>query len=275
LLLLTVALPVYAGASPTLSDKTSDSQIRSYAMAAFALADVIQTRYYIRLDSTVAGSETDHALLLDAARTQTDSQTAVIYGLQRETSELNGVTARSSITARVKDVGVTLSNATSQWIDSLAGAVQGTPAESNLERFPEVLQYQLKRLIVVPLRTDNDLLGLLTLGRLADSSFDPLAIEVAQRAGRLLTAVLERDSLQQKLLERKLVERAKGILQQRRKLSEEQAYLLLRNNSRRRRMLMVNLAKEIIESYVQRDMPPRVASGINVGVFALRGTPVV
>jgi AmiR/NasT family two-component response regulator len=67
----------------------------------------------------------------------------------------------------------------------------------------------------------------------------------------LLTAVLERDSLRQKLVERKLVERAKGILQQRRKLSEEQAYLLLRNNSRRRRMPMVNLAKEIIELAVQ------------------------
>jgi response regulator NasT len=52
-------------------------------------------------------------------------------------------------------------------------------------------------------------------------------------------------------LERKLVERAKGILQQRRRLSEEQAYLLLRNNSRRRRMPMVNLAREIIDVSVQ------------------------
>jgi len=34
-------------------------------------------------------------------------------------------------------------------------------------------------------------------------------------------------------------------------LSEEQAYHLLRNNSRRRNIPMVNLAKEIIEAYVQ------------------------
>jgi AmiR/NasT family two-component response regulator len=95
------------------------------------------------------------------------------------------------------------------------------------------------------------LLGLLTLGRPDSTGFDSAAIEVAQRAGRLLLAVLERDSLQQKLLERKLVERAKGILQQRRRLSEEQAYLLLRNNSRRRRMPMVTLAREIIDVSVQ------------------------
>jgi GAF domain-containing protein len=221
-------------------------------MAAFALQEIIPTRYYIRLDSTVAETDTDHAFLLDAVRLQTGSQTAVLYGFEAETSEVNAVAARSGSAARVKDVGVTLSHATGRWIESLGGPVQGRPAgEPDFERFPEVLQYQVKRLVIVPLRTQDNLLGLLTLGRSAETSFEPAAMDVARRAGRLLTAVLERDSLQQRLLERKLVERAKGILQQRRKLSEEQAYLLLRNNSRRRRMPMVNLAKEIIEIYVQ------------------------
>jgi transcriptional regulator with GAF, ATPase, and Fis domain len=152
----------------------------------------------------------------------------------------------------VKEVGVTLSDPTSQWIESLAGPAQGKPAaEPNFERFPEVLQYELKRLLVVPLRTEHHFPGLLTLGRTDSTGFDSAAIEVVLRASRLLVAVLERDSLQQKLLERKLVERAKGILQQRRRLSEEQAYLLLRNNSRRRRMPMVNLAREIIDVSVQ------------------------
>jgi hypothetical protein len=221
-------------------------------MAAFALQDIVQTRCYIRLDSSVAATESDHTLLLDAARLQTDSQTAVIYGFEPETWELIGITARSGNAARVKDLGVTLSHPTSRWIERLAGAVQGRPAtDPNFEKFPEILQYQLGRLLVVPLRTQSDLLGLLTLGRSADAAFDQPALELAERAGRLLTAVLERDSLQQKLLERKLVERAKGLLQQRRNLSEEQAYLLLRSNSRRRRMPMANLAKEIIELYVQ------------------------
>jgi GAF domain-containing protein len=227
-------------------------------MAAFALQNVSQTRYYIRSDSGAAETETDYALLLDAVRLQTGSETAALYEFQPETSEFNAITSRSSIGARMKDVGVTLSSTTSQWIGSLAGPTQGRPAaEPNFEKFPEVLQYQLKRLAIIPLRTENDLLGLLTLGRLIETTFEPADIEVAERAGRLLTAVLERNSLEQKLLERKLVERAKGILQQRRNLSEERAYLLLRDNSRRRRMPMVNLAKEIIESYVQQDVPRR------------------
>jgi hypothetical protein len=222
-------------------------------MAAFAFQDFIQTRHYIRLDSAVAETETDHALLLDVVKLRTDSQTAVIYAFQPETSELNAIAARSGIAARVKDVGVTLSPVTTQWIESLAEPVQGMPRnEPNFEKFPEVLQYQLKRLAIVPLRTDA-LLGLLTLGRAADTSFDEPSIEVAKRAGRLLTGLLERDSLHHKLMERKLVERAKGILQQRRRLSEEQAYLLLRNNSRRRRIPMAIMAREIIDACVSPD----------------------
>jgi two-component system, response regulator PdtaR len=221
-------------------------------MAACALQNIVQTRYYIRLDSSVAAAESDHTLLLDAVRLQTDAQTAVIYGFQQETSELSGFTARSGSAARVKDLGLTLSHPTSQWIERLAGAVEGSAAtDSRFEKFPEVLQYQLSRLLVAPLRAQNDLLGLLTLGRSTDTPFNRSALGVAECASRLLAAVLERDSLQQKLLERKLVERAKGLLQQRRNLSEEEAYLLLRTNSRRRRTPMVNLAKEIIELYVQ------------------------
>jgi GAF domain-containing protein len=218
-------------------------------MAAFAFQNVISTRYYVRLDSGLAGWETDYAFLLDASRSHTESQTAVVYTFEPETFEVNAIAVRSSIAARLKDVGVTLSGSTSHWLDSLANAVQGKPAaEPNFEKFPEALQYQVKRLAIVPLRTENTLFGLLTLGRASEDSFDPKEMDIAQRAGRLFTALLERDTLQQKLAERKLVERAKGILQQRRRLSEEEAYLMLRNNSRRRRISMATIAKEIIEA---------------------------
>lgn len=167
-------------------------------MAALALHPITQNRYYIRLDSSVAGRDTDHTALLDASRIHTDSDTAVIYRFQPETSELNAVAVRSSRAPRVKDAGVTLSRATSRWFEYLASLVQGTPStEANFERFPEVLQYQLKRLIVVPLRTEDEIFGLLTLGRFEDRAFDPPALEVAHGVGRVLTGLLERNSLHQ------------------------------------------------------------------------------
>jgi AmiR/NasT family two-component response regulator len=65
--------------------------------------------------------------------------------------------------------------------------------------------------------------------------------------------------MKRKLEDRKLVERAKGILMQRHALSEEDAYLRLRNDSRRSRRAMRDLAEQIIASEVkarQKELPP-------------------
>jgi uroporphyrinogen-III synthase len=61
-------------------------------------------------------------------------------------------------------------------------------------------------------------------------------------------ARLQEETLEMKrqLETRKLVERAKGILQQRYGLTEEDAYLRLRNESRRLRRPMKDLAEAII-----------------------------
>jgi len=56
----------------------------------------------------------------------------------------------------------------------------------------------------------------------------------------------ENARLTEELETRKVVERAKGILQQRFNLSEEDAYLRLRNQSRRLRRPMKELAEAII-----------------------------
>ena len=52
--------------------------------------------------------------------------------------------------------------------------------------------------------------------------------------------------LNRRLADRKLLERAKGLLQTRFRWTEEQAYLHLRNISRRRRTPMREIAQEVI-----------------------------
>lgn len=66
---------------------------------------------------------------------------------------------------------------------------------------------------------------------------------LAQENARLLE---ETQEMKRQLETRKLVERAKGILQQRYNLTEEEAYLRLRNESRRMRRPMRDLAEAII-----------------------------
>jgi AmiR/NasT family two-component response regulator len=58
----------------------------------------------------------------------------------------------------------------------------------------------------------------------------------------------ENARLLEELETRKVVERAKGILQQRHGITEEDAYLRLRNQSRRLRRPMKDLAEAIILS---------------------------
>jgi AmiR/NasT family two-component response regulator len=66
---------------------------------------------------------------------------------------------------------------------------------------------------------------------------------LAEENARLLQ---ETQEMRRQLETRKLVERAKGILQHRQSLTEEEAYLRLRNESRRLRRPMRELAEAII-----------------------------
>jgi uroporphyrinogen-III synthase len=70
----------------------------------------------------------------------------------------------------------------------------------------------------------------------------------------------ETQEMKRQLETRKLVERGKGILQQRYGLSEEEAYLRLRNESRRLRRPMKDLAEAIIlaEDLSRKSEDPRV-----------------
>jgi response regulator NasT len=56
------------------------------------------------------------------------------------------------------------------------------------------------------------------------------------------------DQLKSTLRERKLIERAKGILMSRRQLSESEAFRLLQRQSQDRRIPMAKLAESIIQS---------------------------
>lgn len=65
------------------------------------------------------------------------------------------------------------------------------------------------------------------------------------RSRHLNNRVLE---LEQRLTERKLIEKAKGLLMEKQKLSEEQAFRTMRNESMHRRISMAALADELLRS---------------------------
>jgi GAF domain-containing protein len=112
----------------------------------------------------------------------------------------------------------------------------------------------------VPLVSGGDLIGVINVHHRQPHSHtaDEIALLTfvgEQMGGAISKSLLseqnarlleETQEMKRQLETRKLVERAKGILQHRQGLTEEEAYLRLRNESRRLRRPMRDLAEAII-----------------------------
>lgn len=82
-----------------------------------------------------------------------------------------------------------------------------------------------------------------------DGSSVATAVEVAVANFQRLTA-LEQDNIKMRksLKERRLVEQARGLLEEKKRMSEREAYNYLRHLSMNRRLPMAKIAREIIDS---------------------------
>jgi len=84
------------------------------------------------------------------------------------------------------------------------------------------------------------------------------ALQVAVARAREIRDLRENvDTLESTLRERKVIERAKGILMNRRNLSESEAFRLLQRQSQDRRMPMAKLAESIVQADELLESPPQ------------------
>lgn len=206
-------------------------------------------RYFLRLNAEeVTRDEIGLNCLLDPFLKHVAADSAVIYRMA-DAEELRAIAAKPVGGWRIPELSVTLAARESQWLrhntEPLQAPMEG---DGHFGEFPESLQYGLRELLLLPLRSPAGLIGLMTVGRIRLESFHAEAVSAASRLAQVAAAVLERDSLRAALHERKVVERAKGILQQRHAFTEEDAYLHLRNRSRRMRRPMAFVAQEIIDT---------------------------
>ena len=212
------------------------------------LPDRTAKRYFFRFNAEeVNAAKRDLAAIFKPVIEQTKAHSAIVYGADRQTDEFRAVAARSAIAPRIPELGVTIGEEGTAILRRTTEPFHATRVgDDRFANLPECLQYGVRNLLIFPLRAEDRVLGFLTLGRTSDEPFEDTAIAAALPVAHVATAVLERDALQIALKERKLVERAKGVLQRRRRLSEEEAYNLLRDQSRRARRAMVDVAQEIL-----------------------------
>ena len=146
--------------------------------------------------------------------------------------------------------------------DSLIGRVvrEGRPimipnvVDEKQYRYPELARKTgLASLLSVPLVTREKVIGTMNIytrdvRTFTEDEMGFVNVVAGQAAIAIENARLMSETLEMKrtLEARKLIERAKGIMQQKHGLSEEEAYLRLRNESRRLRRPMRDLAEAVI-----------------------------
>ena len=125
--------------------------------------------------------------------------------------------------------------------------------DPRFQSFHELPEDQFEAILSVPILCRDRVVGVINVQHRLAHVYTSCQIHLISTVGFLAGALidlarLESENLQlaEELETRKLVERAKGILQRDLKLTEEDAYLTLQRESRQRRKPMKNVAEAIL-----------------------------
>ena len=198
--------------------------------------------------------------LLELGLAQSNSQGAYVYRLNGEDNVLELIAWRGARPSDIPSYSVQVDGKASSWY-------RGLTANSVLERsawqdwrfqnLPEFLQNRFESVVSIPVLEEGKLSGVANFCRRQASSYG--AGEVAFLAGLSLPlgSILaktrlesEVEKLNRQLSDRKLLERAEGVLQSRFGWTEEEAYYHLRRTSRQSRAPMRNIAQHVIQNLV-------------------------
>ena len=199
--------------------------------------------------------------LLELSLAQTNSQGAYLYRLDRDPDGLELVAWSGRVASDIENFDVELRAQASGWYrENVTTVILDRDAWSDwrFERFPEFLRNRFQATASVPLLDQGEVVGIANICRMAPAAFQaweaaflrnlslPLGALLAQTSARVKLES-EVQELSRKLADRKLLDRAKGLLQASYQWTEEEAYLYIRQTSRQRRTPMRDIAREIIQ----------------------------
>jgi uroporphyrinogen-III synthase len=199
--------------------------------------------------------------LLELSLAQTNSQGAYLYRLDRDPDGLELLTWSGRPASDIESFDVELRSQAAAWHrENLTAVMLDRDAWSDwrFERFPEFLHNRFQAAASVPLLDRGAVVGMVNICRLTPGAWQPREAAFLRSLSLPLGALLshatarvklesEVEELSRKLADRKLFDRAKGLLQVSYQWTEEEAYLYLRRTSRQRRRPMREIAREIID----------------------------
>ena len=132
---------------------------------------------------------------------------------------------------------------------------QGAFRDPRFKVFNELPEDRFEAFLSVPVVSGGRLVGVINMQDRAQHLYSKREISLIATVGFLAGAEIERARLESENLQlsgeletRKVVERAKGILQRDLKINEEEAYLTLQRESRQRRKSMKEVAEALVLS---------------------------
>ena len=140
-----------------------------------------------------------------------------------------------------------------------AAVAKNAADDSRFQVFNELPEGRFEAFLSVPVLSRGLLVAVINLQDHAPHRYSEREIKLLSTIGFLVGAEIKiarlettRSEISQKLSERKIIERAKGILQRDFEITEEGAYLMLQKESRKRRKTMKEFAQSIILNHELR-----------------------
>jgi uroporphyrinogen-III synthase len=131
--------------------------------------------------------------------------------------------------------------------------VRNAAEDPRFKMFNDLPEDRYEAFLSVPLASGGRLLGVINVQNRAAYHYSPREVSLTATVGFMVGAEIERarlasenSELSARLESRKIVERAKGILQRELKITEEEAYRAMQRESQQRRKSMKEIAEAVL-----------------------------
>lgn len=193
----------------------------------------------------------------------TSCDACLVYLIEQDTDE---VVLRASQVPHASELGrlrMKVGEGVTGWVaehKSVVALSENASADLRFKRFNRLIEDTYEAFLSVPLVSGGEVIGVVNVHHRECHEHTPEEVSLLTFIGEQMGNAIARTKLLEenlRLLEeaqearreletRKVVERAKGILQKNHSLTEEEAYLRLRGESRRMRRPMKELAEAIV-----------------------------
>jgi uroporphyrinogen-III synthase len=125
--------------------------------------------------------------------------------------------------------------------------------DNRFRLFSELPEDSFEALLSIPVVSRRRVVSVINVQHKAPHAFEPREIKIISMIGHLVGAAIEMARLENEVIElsdklavRKIIERAKGLIQSEYGISEEDAYALIKKQARSRRKSMKEIAEAIL-----------------------------